>query len=70
MKLAAIPWLIVTGVGLGLTMGAGYAVVRGPFLGGARIEGTALLVAVAAVLVGMLALALGGTKLVKVYTFY
>jgi hypothetical protein len=70
MKLAAIPWLIVTGIGIGLTMGAGYAVVRGPFLGGARLDGVPLLVAVGAVLVGMIVLALGGSKLARVYTFH
>ncbi|MFB6154272.1 MAG: hypothetical protein ABEJ22_00135 [Haloferacaceae archaeon] len=70
MKIAAIPWFIVTLVGLVLTAGAGYAVVRGPFLGGATLDGTTLLVAVGAVLVGMILLALGGWKLVYVYTYY
>jgi hypothetical protein len=68
MKIAAIPWLILTVLGLVATSTTGYLVVRGPFLGGPTLAPRLLLVALGAFIVGLVVLALGGSKLTQVYT--
>lgn len=70
MRIAAIPWLILTAIGLGVTTTTGYLVVRGPFLGGAMLAPRFLIVAAGAFIVGLVVLALGGSKLARVYTGY
>ncbi|SDM70886.1 hypothetical protein SAMN04487949_2359 [Halogranum gelatinilyticum] len=68
MKIAAIPWMVLTAVGLGVTTTTGYLVVRGPFFGGAMLPPRLLLVATGVFIVGLVVLALGGSKLARVYT--
>jgi hypothetical protein len=52
----------VCAVGLVVALGAGYLVVRGPFLGGPTLAPRPLLVALGAFIVGVAATAWGGTK--------
>jgi hypothetical protein len=52
----------VCAVGLAVALGAGYLVVRGPFLGGPTLAPRPLLVALGAFIVGVTAAAWGGTK--------
>lgn len=68
MKIAAIPWLVLTGIGLLATSTTGYLVVRGPFLGGPTLAPRLLLVSLGAFVVGLVVLTLGGSKLARVYT--
>lgn len=68
MKIAAFPWLILTTFGVLTTSLTGYLIVRGPFLGGPTLAPRLLLVAVGAFIVGLVVLALGGSKLAQVYT--
>lgn len=62
--------MVVTAFGLGLTGGAGYFLVRGPFFGGPGLDDVFIIGAAGAVVVGMIVLALGATKLVRIHTFY
>jgi hypothetical protein len=68
MNIAAIPWLFLTVLGLLTTSATSYLVVRGPFLGGPTLEPRLLLVALGAFVVGLVVLALGGSKLARLYT--
>ncbi|MDS0292892.1 hypothetical protein [Halogeometricum luteum] len=52
----------VTLVGLLLTTGTGYLLVRGPFLGGALLEPISLMAALAGFVVGVVVLAWGATR--------
>jgi hypothetical protein len=65
MRLALAFWGLVTLVALTATLGAGYLVVRGPFLGGPLLAPTRLLVATGAFVLGLVALALGGSKIAR-----
>lgn len=56
-------WSLLAGVGLALVTGAGYFVFRGPFLGGEALAAGPTLVAVGVFIVGLIVLALGGSKL-------
>ena len=55
-------FLFVSLVGLLLSLGAGYLVIRGPFLGGPTLEPIPLLVALGVFIVGVVALSWGATK--------
>ncbi|SEO78305.1 hypothetical protein SAMN04487948_105113 [Halogranum amylolyticum] len=68
MNIVAIPWLSLTALGLLLTSATGYLIVRGPFLGGPTLGARLLLVALGGFVVGLVVLALGGSKLARVYT--
>jgi hypothetical protein len=52
----------VCGLGFAVTIGSGYLVVRGPFLGGPTLAPRPLLVALGAFVVGITAAAWGGTR--------
>jgi len=52
----------VGGVGLAVTLGAGYLVVRGPFLGGPTLAPRALLATLGAFVVGVTVAAWGLTR--------
>jgi hypothetical protein len=56
----------VTFVGLALTVGTGYLLVRGPFLGGALLEPVPLMLALAGFVVGVVVLAWGATRAARV----
>jgi hypothetical protein len=53
---------LVTAVGVAVTLGAGYLVVRGPFLGGAALEPMPLLGTLGVFVVGIVVLTWGLTK--------
>lgn len=65
MHVRATLWALVGLVGLILGGWGSYVVVRGPFLGGEPAEGTMVLVATGAFVVGVVLLALGGSKAVR-----
>jgi hypothetical protein len=65
MRPALVLWGLVTLVALVVTLGAGYLVVRGPFLGGPLLAPTRLLVATGLFVLGLVALALGGSKVAR-----
>ncbi|WP_435066575.1 hypothetical protein [Haloplanus sp. C73] len=49
-------------VGLAVTLGSGYLIVRGPFLGEPMLEPRSLLVALGVFIVGVAVAAWGGTR--------
>ncbi|ELZ26059.1 hypothetical protein C474_20201 [Halogeometricum pallidum JCM 14848] len=59
----------VTLVGLAVTAGTGYLLVRGPFLGGALLEPVPLMVALGGFVVGVVVLAWGATRAARVGRF-
>lgn len=67
MKVAAIPWGILTGIALVLTAGTAFLIVRGPFLGGEMLPPLPLLGAVCVFIAGIMTMAWSGTKLYRVY---
>ncbi len=66
MKVAAIPWSILTGIALVVTAGTAFLIVRGPFLGGQMLAPLPLLGAVCA-FVGIMMTAWSGEKLFRVH---
>lgn len=58
-------WTVLTLVGAAATGGAGFLVVRGPFLGRQPLEPQPLLVATGVFMAGIIVLMLGATKLVQ-----
>lgn len=65
MRFHTLLWGLVTLVGLGGTLGTGYFIVSGPFLGGDVVQPTLLMGALGLFVVALIALALGGSKLVR-----
>ncbi|MDS0298727.1 hypothetical protein NDI76_08225 [Halogeometricum sp. S1BR25-6] len=65
----AYVYAFVTFVGLLLTTGTGYLLVRGPFLGGALLEPTPLLGALAGFVVGVVVFGWGATRAADVTRF-
>jgi hypothetical protein len=53
---------IVSLVGLVVTLGTGFLLVRGPFLGGALLEPIPLMLALCGFIVGIVVLAWGATR--------
>lgn len=66
MVLTKLPFVTLAGVGLGLALGAGYLIMRGPFLGGALLEPVPLMTAVAGFFVGVFTFTYAAAKLVGV----
>lgn len=58
-------WSALSLAGLAGTLGGGFLIVNGPFFGGAVVEPTYLMLALAAFFVGLFSLTLGGSKLVR-----
>jgi hypothetical protein len=58
-------WTTLTVVGAAVTGATGFLVVRGPFLGRQVLEPGPLLVATGGFMLGIIVLALGGTKLAR-----
>ncbi|QCJ48032.1 MULTISPECIES: hypothetical protein [Haloprofundus] len=69
MRVAAIPWTILTVVGLVATLSTGFLIVRGPFFGGPTLDPLSLLVATGGFIAAIIALAFGGSKLARVVLF-
>ncbi|WP_224450098.1 hypothetical protein [Haloprofundus salilacus] len=69
MRVAAIPWALLTAVGLGATLATGFLIVRGPFFGGPTLEPLSLLVATGGFITAIILLAFGGSKLARVVLF-
>ena len=66
MRPVLVFWLFATAVGLVVCLGAGYLVVRGPFLGEALLSPVPLMVATGAFVAGIIGFALGATKVVRI----
>ncbi|MFC5365786.1 hypothetical protein [Salinirubrum litoreum] len=62
MKITSLFFGLVTVVGLSITLGSGYLIVRGPFLGGAALEPVPLLGTLGVFVVGIIVLTWGMTK--------
>ncbi|WP_224336753.1 hypothetical protein [Haloprofundus halobius] len=69
MRVAAIPWTILTVVGLVATLSTGFLIVRGPFFGGPTLDPLWLLVATGGFIAAIITLAFGGSKLARVVLF-
>ncbi|WP_396612746.1 hypothetical protein ACH9L7_05590 [Haloferax sp. S1W] len=54
---------LVCGIGLGLSMGTAFLIVRGPFLGGPALDPFPMMGALAAFVVGIVVLSWGTTRL-------
>lgn len=67
MRVAAIPWLLVTTVGGAATLVTFYLIIRGPFLGGQTLAPLALMGAVGVFIASIIVTAFGGSKLAKYY---
>ena len=59
---------IVTGIGLGLSMGTAFLIVRGPFFGGAALDPFPMMGALAVFIVGIAVVSWGTTRLFGVGT--
>lgn len=62
VKITSLFFGLVTVVGLSITLGSGYLIVRGPFLGGAALEPVPLLGTLGVFVVGIIVLTWGMTK--------
>lgn len=62
MKITILFFGLVTAVGLSVTLGSGYLIVRGPFLGGAALDPVPLLGTLGVFVVGIIVLTWGLTK--------
>jgi hypothetical protein len=58
----ALVFLAVSLLGLGVSLGTGFLIVRGPFLGGPTLQPVALFVALGGFVVGIVAFSWGGSK--------
>lgn len=65
MRFHTLLWGLVTVLGIAAALGAGYLVVDGPFFGGEVMDPVALMGALGAFVVGLVAFALGGSKLMR-----
>ena len=63
---ATLVWVLATLVGLAVALGAGYLIVRGPFLGGPLLAPPELMVAVGGFLFGVLLWGMGAIKWVRI----
>jgi hypothetical protein len=62
VKVTSLFFGLVTVVGLSITVGSGYLIVRGPFLGGAALEPVPLLGTLGVFVAGIIVLTWGMTK--------
>ncbi|ELZ99017.1 hypothetical protein C440_01635 [Haloferax mucosum ATCC BAA-1512] len=60
---AKLFFTLITSVGLGLSMGTSFLIVRGPFLGGPTLDPFPMMGALAAFIVGIVVLTWGTTRL-------
>jgi hypothetical protein len=62
VKITSLFFGLVTAVGLTVTLGSSYLIVRGPFLGGASLDPVPLLGTLGVFVVGIIVLTWGLTK--------
>jgi hypothetical protein len=62
VKITSAFFGLVTVVGVTITVGSGYLIVRGPFLGGVSLEPVPLLATLGVFVVGIIVLTWGMTK--------
>jgi hypothetical protein len=62
VKITSLFFGLVTVIGLSVTLGSGYLIVRGPFLGGASLDPVPLLGTLGVFVVGIIVLTWGMTK--------
>ncbi|KAB1194373.1 MULTISPECIES: hypothetical protein [Haloferax] len=65
---AKLFFTIVTGVGLGLSLGTAFLIVRGPFFGGPALDPFPMMGVLAVFIVGILVVSWGTTRLFGVGT--
>lgn len=68
MWFTKIPFALVAGIGLGVLLGTGYLIIRGPFLGGAPLSNTNLMLALGGFFLGLFGFSWGLARLVDVGT--
>lgn len=66
MWLTKVPFALVAGIGLSALLWTGYLIIRGPFLGGAPLSDTNLMLALAGFFVGLFAFSWGAARLLDV----
>lgn len=65
MRFHTLIWSSIAMVGLAGTLAGGYLIMSGPFFGGPVMSPNHLMLTLAAFVVGITALALGGSKLAR-----
>lgn len=66
MRPVLVLWSVAAAAGLAVGLGAGYLIVRGPFLGEALLAPVPLMVATGAFVGGIIGFALGATKAARI----
>lgn len=66
MWLVKVPWVFLAGLGLGLALGTGYLIMRGPFFGGPLLQPTALMVSVGGFFAGVFLFTWAAAKFIDV----
>ncbi|MFB6111135.1 MAG: hypothetical protein ABEJ35_01215 [Halobacteriaceae archaeon] len=66
MWITKLPWVFIGGLGLGLAMGTGYLILRGPFFGAPLLEPLALMVAVGGFFAGVFLFSFAAARFVNV----
>lgn len=65
MRFHTLLWSVVAMVGTASMLYGGYLIMNGPFFGGAAADPVTLMGSLVGFVVGLVALALGGTKLLR-----
>lgn len=66
MWLTKVPFALVAGIGLGVLLGTGYLIIRGPFLGGQPLSDTNLMLSLAGFFAGLFGFSWGAIRLFDV----
>jgi hypothetical protein len=65
MRVHTLLWSVIATVGIAATLGGGYLIMNGPFFGGEVMDPVSLMGALAGFVIGLVAFALGGSKLMR-----
>ena len=65
MRLHTLLWSVIASVGIAASLGGGYLIMSGPFFGGEVMNPVPLMGALVGFVVGLVAFALGGSKLMR-----